>query len=115
MSKETYIKPIVGEFGFCETCGGQRSTPDAKLCNGCWSIEAHLESYLRDGRDKAIYFVSSVLEAAKREEVRRKLIEEVETQRISDEDMNMDNDTPERYNEAITDAIAVMRDLDLIP
>lgn len=110
-SKDRYIdgKLVYSEFGFCETCGERRRVANAKLCDGCWEVEHRLADYLRSGLDNARKFVAEALAKADREEVRRALIAAVQECLLTEEDMNMDNDSPQRHQEAIKDAIDAMR------
>jgi len=50
----------------CETCNQPTRMSNAKLCDGCWEIESHLEGYLRRGGVKAIAFVEQARAAARR-------------------------------------------------
>lgn len=45
----------------CETCGDPTQMVAYKRCGRCWEIERRLESYLREGGERAVRFVMKTM------------------------------------------------------
>jgi hypothetical protein len=45
----------------CATCGRPTNKTTTKRCDGCWEVEHRLDSYIRDGGDRAIVLLLDAL------------------------------------------------------